>query len=135
MKNVFRKLIISNAIILLSIMAWGGYQASSNPSPMAPSVIDIGGLVFMLFSVAYFVNSYLLYQFIPFGKVTYLPLVLSFIGIGFIGEIISPMQVNKDLFYLIVFYIVSPVFFIIQGLILGMIYFTSIEDSFLLKEK
>lgn len=135
MKNVFRKLIVSNAIILLSIMAWGGYQASSNPSPMMPSVIDIGGLVFMLFSVAYFVNSYLLYQFIPFGKVTYLPLVLSFIGIGFIGEIISPMQVNKDLFYLIIFYIVSPVFFIIQGLILGMIYFTSIEDSFLSEEK
>ena len=135
MKNVFRKLIISNAIILLSIIAWGGYQASSNPSQMTPSVIDIGGLVFMLFSLAYFVNSYLLYQFIPFGKVTYLPLVLSFIGIGFIGEIISPMQVNKDLFYLIIFYIVSPVFFIIQGLILGMIYFTSIEDSFLSEEK
>ena len=135
MKNVFRKLIVSNAVILLSIMVWGGYQASSNPSPMTPSVIDIGGLVFMLFSVAYFVNSYLLYQFIPFGKVTYLPLVLSFIGIGFIGEIISPMQVNKDLFYLIIFYIVSPVFFIIQGLILGMIYFTSIEDSFLSEEK
>ena len=135
MKNVFRKLIISNAIILLGIMAWGGYQASSNPSPMTPSAIDIGGLVFMLFSVAYFVNSYLLYQFIPLGKVTYLPLVLSFIVIGFIGEIISPMQVNKDLLYLIIFYIVSPVFFIIQGLILGMIYFTSIEDSFLSEEK
>ena len=135
MKIVFRKLVVSNAIIFLSIMVCGGYQASSNPSPMAPSVIDIGGLVFMLFSVAYFVNSYLLYQFIPFGKVTYLPLVLSFIGIGFIGEIISPMQVNKDLFYLIVFYIVSPVFFIIQGLILGMIYFTLIEDSFLSEEK
>ena len=135
MKIVFRKLVVSNAIIFLSIMVWGGYQASSNPSTMSPSVIDIGGLVFMLFSVAYFVNSYLLYHFIPFGKVTYLPLVLSFIGIGFIGEIISPMQVNKDLFYLIIFYIVSPVFFIIQGLILGMIYFTSIEDSFLSEEK
>ena len=135
MKNVFRKLVVSNAIIFLSIMVWGGYQASSNPSPMSPSVIDIGGLVFMLFSVAYFVNSYLLYQFIPFGKVTYLPLVLSFIVIGFIGELISPMQVNKDLFYLIIFYLVSPVFFVVQGLILGMLYFTSIEQSFLSGEK
>ncbi len=130
MKNVFRKLIVSNAIILLSIMAWGGYQASSNPSPMTPSVIDIGGLVFMLFSVAYFVNSYLLYQFIPFGKVTYLPLVISFIVIGFFGEVMSPMEVDKNLFYLIIFYIVSPTFFVIQGLVLGLIYFTSLEETF-----
>ena len=131
MKNIFKRLIVSNAVILLLIMVWGGYQASTNPAQMPTSVIDIGGLVFMLFSVAYFVNSYLLFKFIPFGKATYLPLVLSFIAIGFVGEIISPMQVNKDFFYLIIFYIVSPMFFVIQGLVLGMIYFTPIKHSFL----
>ena len=47
----------------------------------------------------------------------------------------NPMQVSKDLFYLIIFYLVSPVFFVVQGLILGMLYFTSIEQSFLSEEK
>ena len=130
MNNVFRKLVLSNAVVLLSIIAWGGYQTTTNPAQTPAFATDIGGLVFMLFSVAYFVNSYLLYQFKPLGKITYLPLVISFIVIGFGGELISPMDVNKDLFYLVIFYIVSPIFFIAQGLILGLIYFTSLEETF-----
>ena len=130
MNNIFRKLVLSNAVVLLLIIVWGGYQTTTNTNQATASAIDIGGLVFMLFSVAYFVNSYLLYQFKPLGKITYLPLVISFIVIGFLGELISPMEVNKDLFYLVIFYIVSPIFFIAQGVILGLIYFTSIEESF-----
>ena len=128
MNNIFRKLVLSNAVVLLLIIVWGGYQTTTNTNQATASAIDIGGLVFMLFSVAYFVNSYLLYQFKPLGKITYLPLVISFIVIGFLGELISPMEVNKDLFYLVIFYIVSPIFFIAQGVILGLIYFTSIEE-------
>jgi len=127
MNNIFRKLVASNAVVLLLIIVWGGYQTTNNTDQATASAIDIGGLVFMLFSVGYFVNSYLLYQFKPLGKITYLPLVISFIVIGFLGELISPMEVNKDLFYLVIFYIVSPIFFIAQGLILGLIYFTSLE--------
>ena len=130
MNNIFRKLVASNAVVLLLIIVWGGYQTTTNTIQATASAIDIGGLVFMLFSVAYFVNSYLLYQFKPLGKITYLPLVISFIVIGFGGELISPMEVNKDLFYLVIFYIVSPIFFIAQGLILGLIYFTSLEETF-----
>ena len=128
MNNTFRKLVLSNAVVLLLIIVWGGYQTTTNSNQATASAIDIGGLVFMLFSIAYFVNSYLLYQFKPLGKITYLPLVISFIVIGFLGELISPMEVNKDLFYLVIFYIVSPIFFIAQGVILGLIYFTSIEE-------
>ena len=112
MGSIFRKLVLSNAFVLLLIIVWGGYQTTTNTNQATASAIDIGGLVFMLFSVAYFVNSYLLYQFKPLGKITYLPLVISFIVIGFLGELISPMEVNKDLFYLVIFYIVSPIFFI-----------------------
>ena len=130
MNNIFRKFVVSNAVILLLIIVWGGYQTTKNASQTPASATDIGGLVFMLFSVAYFVNSYLLYQYKPLGKITFLPLVISFIIIGFLGELISPMEVNKDLFYLVIFYIVSPMFFIAQGLILGLIYFTSIEETF-----
>ena len=128
MNNIFRKLVLSNAVVLLLIIVWGGYQTTTNTNQATASAIDIGGLVFMLFSVAYFVNSYLLYQFKPLGKITYLPLVISFIVIGFLGELISPMEVNKDLFYLVIFYIVSPIFFIAQGVILGLIYFTSLKE-------
>ena len=130
MGSIFRKLVLSNAVVLLLIIVWGGYQTTTNTNQATASAIDIGGLVFMLFSVAYFVNSYLLYQFKPLGKITYLPLVISFIVIGFLGELISPMEVNKDLFYLVIFYIVSPIFFIAQGVILGLIYFSSIEETF-----
>ena len=130
MNNTFRKLVLSNAVVLLLIIVWGGYQTTTNSNQATASAIDIGGLVFMLFSIAYFVNSYLLYQFKPLGKITYLPLVISFIVIGFLGELISPMEVNKDLFYLVIFYIVSPIFFIAQGVILGLIYFSSIEETF-----
>ena len=130
MNNIFRKFVVSNAVILLLIIVWGGYQTTTNTNQATASAIDIGGVVFMMFSVAYFVNSYLLYQFKPLGKITYLPLIISFILIGFLGELISPMEVNKDLFYLVIFYIVSPIFFIAQGVILGLIYFSSIEETF-----
>ena len=130
MDGIFKKLVLSNAVVLLLIIVWGGYQTTTNTNQATATAIDIGGLVFMLFSVVYFVNSYLLYQFKPLGKITYLPLVISFIVIGFLGELISPMEVNKDLFYLVIFYIVSPIFFIAQGVILGLIYFTPIEESF-----
>ena len=130
MNNILRKIVVSNAVVLLLIIAWGGYQTTTNNDQTPASATNIGGLVFMLFSVAYFVNSYLLYQFKPLGKITYLPLVISFIVIGFLGELISPMEVNKDLFYLVIFYIVSPIFFIAQGVILGLIYFTSLEGAF-----
>ena len=89
MNNIFRKLVLSNAVVLLLIIVWGGYQTTTNTNQATASAIDIGGLVFMLFSVAYFVNSYLLYQFKPLGKITYLPLVISFIVIGFLSSVIK----------------------------------------------
>ena len=130
MNNILRKIVVSNAVVLLLIIVWGGYQTTTNTDQTPASATNIGGLVFMLFSVAYFVNSYLLYQFKPLGKISYLPLVISFIVIGFLGELYSPMEVNKDLFYLFIFYIVSPIFFIAQGVILGLIYFTSLGETF-----
>jgi hypothetical protein len=40
------------------------------------------------------------------------------------------MQIDKNLFYLVIFYIVSPIFFIAQGLVMGMIYLPSINEKF-----
>mgnify|MGYP001207264716 CR=1 FL=1 len=130
MKNIFRTLVVLNAVGLTLIIAWGAYQTSTTTSQGPKSATDIGGVLFMLFSIAYFVNSYLIYRFNRLGKVTYIPLVVAFIIIGFIGELVSPMQVNRDLFYGVVFYLISPAFFIVQGLILGFLYFSSFEVAF-----
>jgi hypothetical protein len=50
--------------------------------------------------------------------------------LGFVTEIVNPMQIDKNLFYLVIFYIVSPIFFIAQGLVIGMVYFSSISQQF-----
>ena len=130
MEKNFKILIMSKAFILLLIIIWGGYQSITSPVKSAVSVTDVGGLAFLFFSIAYFINSYLLYHLKVLGKKTYLPLVLTFILIGFFGELISPMQVNKDLFYLLIFYIISPIFFIAQGVTLAMILFSSLKGEF-----
>ena len=42
----------------------------------------------------------------------------------------NPIQIDKNLFYLVIFYIVSPIFFIAQSLVMRMIYFSSIKEKF-----
>ena len=53
-----------------------------------------------------------------------------FVAFGFLAELIKPMQINHDFFYIFVFYIVSPLFFILQGIILTLIYFTDLKFNF-----
>ena len=130
MKNIFRKIVILNVISLVLIILWGAYQTSEDTVQGPTSVTDIGGLLFILFSIAYFFNSYFIYNFKWIGKVTYIPLVIAFIIIGFLGELINPLQVDNNIFYAVIFYVISPVFFIVQGLILGFLYFSNIESSF-----
>ncbi len=40
------------------------------------------------------------------------------------------MDVNKNLFYLFIFYIVSPLFFVVQGVVAAMLYFSGVGDRF-----
>jgi hypothetical protein len=63
-------------------------------------------------------------------KKLFAPLVALFVVLGFATEVLNPMQIDKNLFYLVIFYIVSPIFFIAQGLVIGMIYFSSINEKF-----
>ena len=118
--------------LLILIIIWGGtIQFSNSESSVRNNLTDLGGILFTVFSVLYLITCYQLYQFKTLGKKLLVSLVLIFIILGFVTEIINPMQIDKDLFFLFIFYIVSPMFFVTQGLVIGMIYFSSIKEKFM----
>ena len=129
--DIFKRLIVYKALMLVLIIIWGGsVQMSNTANPDSNNLTDLGGLLFFIFSVIYFFVCYQLYIFKPLGKRLFIPVVLLFIVLGFISEFVNPMEVNKNLFYLFIFYIVSPLFFVIQGVVAAMLYFSSVSDRF-----
>ena len=131
LKITFSRIIILKNLLLLLIIAWGAsVQITNSDNQSVTASTDIGGIVFFVFSVLYFVNSYLLYKYRYFGKILFVPLVSTFIILGFLTELFNPSQFSKDIFYLFIFYIISPTFFIAQGAIISIIYFTDIKHDF-----
>ena len=129
-KNL-KKNIILQLFMFLIIIIWGGYVQSTNAENEINNVfINIGGIFFAIFSVLYFISLFLLYKFINLGKKLFLPLVTLFIILGFLNELLNPSEFNKDIFYLIVFFLISPIFFISQGIIIYLIYFSEIKNKF-----
>lgn len=119
------------SILLILIIIWGGtVQISNAESSDKNNFTDLGGILFSIFSVLYLITCYQLYNFKVLGKKLFAPLVATFIVLGFATETMNPMQIDKNLFYLVIFYIVSPIFFIAQGLVMGMIYFSNINENF-----
>jgi hypothetical protein len=130
-EKYFKNIILYKSILLILIIIWGGtVQISSAESSDRNNLTDLGGILFSIFSVLYLVTSYQLYNFKVLGKKLFAPLVATFIVLGFATETINPIQIDKNLFYLVIFYIVSPIFFIAQGLVMRMIYFSSIKEKF-----
>ena len=130
-EKYFKNIIFYKTLLLVLIIFWGGSVEMSNESnPDTNLLTDVGGLFFAIFSLVYFVVSYQLYKFKLTGKRLYMPMVLLFILLGFITETVNPMQIDKNFFYLFIFYIISPLFFIAQGFIIGMIYFSKIQQNF-----
>ena len=130
-EKYFKNIILYKSILLILIIIWGGtVQISSAESSERNNLTDLGGILFSIFSVLYLITCYQLYNFKVIGKKLFAPLVAAFIVLGFATETINPMQIDKNLFYLIIFYIVSPIFFIAQGLVIGMVYFSSISQQF-----
>ena len=131
LENYFKRIIICKSLMLVLIIIWGGMVQMSNTSYNgANNLTDLGGLLFTVFSIVYFFVSYQLYKFKPLGKRLFTPLVLLFIVLGFLSEINNPMEVDKNLYYLFVFYIVSPIFFVAQGVLIGMLYFSTLKSKF-----
>ena len=131
MASSFKYSVLFQAFLFGIVLIWGGYQSSINGDiAKANYASDIGNVIFIAYSIAYFINAYLLYKFYNFGKISFLPLVALFIILGFVTEIVNPLQITKDLFYTFVFYLVSPILFIMQGLIISMLLSKEISDNF-----
>jgi len=129
--DIFKRLIVYKALMLVLIIIWGGsVQMSNVDNSDSNNLTDLGGVFFFTFSVVYFIVCYQLYSFKPVGKRLFMPLVLLFIILGFLSEIVNPMAVSKNLFYLFIFYIVSPLFFVVQGTVGAMLYFSDVRQRF-----
>ena len=131
MDNYFKIAVLVKSSLFLIIIFWGGYN-SMNVSISSDSefITDIGNALFIAFSILYLLNSFFLIKFNRLGKLTYLPMVLLFVFLGFLSEILNPMQIKQDYFFLVVFYIISPLFFIMQGLVLSMLNSKSVKEIF-----
>lgn len=130
-ESTFKNIILLKVALLILIIIWGGtIQISNSESSIRNNLTDLGGILFTLFSVLYLITCYQLYRFKTLGKKLLVSLVLIFIILGFVTELMNPMQIDKDLFFLFIFYIVSPMFFVTQGLVIGMIYFSGIKEKF-----
>ena len=131
MERTFKYCVLFQAFLFGTVLVWGGYQANMNGDIVEDSyATDFGNILFMAYSIAYFVNAYLLFKFNNFGKISFLPLIALFIILGFVTEIINPLQITKDLFYIIVFYLVSPILFVMQGVVLNMLFSKEIINYF-----
>ena len=127
----FKKLIIFKVVLFVLIIIWGGTeQMNEANNSEVNNLSTIRDLLFALFSFSYFFASYQIYKLKNVGKKLFIPLVLTFIILGFLGELLYPLETNKDLFYLVIFYIVSPLFFVVQGIVTGMLYFSKFSDNF-----
>ena len=127
----FKRLILSKIAMFVLIIIWGGsVQISGGSNSEVNDLSYIRDVLFALFSVSYFFVSYKLYKFKNIGKKLFMPLVLVFIVLGFLGEFFNPLEIEKDLFYLFIFYIVSPLFFVAQGMVAGLLYFSQIKVKF-----
>ena len=127
----FKQQIIFKVVLFVLIIIWGGtVQMNEANNSEVNNLSTIRDLLFALFSFSYFFASYQIYKLNNVGKKLFIPLVLTFIILGFLGELLYPLETNKDLFYLVIFYIVSPLFFVVQGIVTGMLYFSKSSNNF-----
>ena len=131
MKNAFIKAVLVKSLLFLLIVLWGGYNSTLVRTKGSTEYFtDVGNILFLVFSIIYMLNSFFLIKLKNLGRMTYLPLVLLFVFLGFISELFNPMQIKQDYFYLFTFYIISPLFFIMQGVVVTMLMSKSVQENF-----
>ena len=131
MKNDFKKAVLVKSLLFLLIVFWGGYNSTvMNTNGSREYFTDVGNVLFLFFSLFYMFNAFFLIKLKNLGRLTYLPLVLLFVFLGFISELFNPMQIKQDYFYLFIFYIISPLFFIMQGIVFTMLMSKSVQENF-----
>ena len=131
MKNDFKKVVLVKSLLFSLIVFWGGYNSIvMNTNGSIDYLTDVGNALFLFFSIIYLFNAFFLIKLKDLGRLTYLPLVLLFVFLGFISELFNPMQIKQDYFYIFTFYIISPLFFIMQGVVLTMLMSKSFQENF-----
>ena len=131
MEKDFKKAVLVKSLLFLLIVFWGGYNSTvMNTNGSREYFTDVGNVLFLVFSIIYMLNAFFLIKLKNLGRLTYLPLVLLFVFLGFISELFNPMQIKQDYFYLFIFYIISPLFFIMQGVVLTMLMSKSVQETF-----
>ena len=131
MNNVFKRAILVKSFLFLLIVLWGGYNSTLVSTKESTEYFtNVGNILFLVFSIIYMINAFFLIKLKNLGRLTYLPLVLLFVFLGFISELSNPMQIKQDYFYLFTFYIISPLFFIMQGVVVTMLMSKSVHEKF-----
>ena len=131
MKNAFTKVILVKSLLFLLIVLWGGYNSTLVSTKESTEYFtDVGNILFLVFTIIYMFNSFFLIKLKNLGRLTYLPLVLIFVFLGFISELFNPMQIKRDYFYIFTFYIISPLFFIMQGVVVTMLMSKNVRENF-----
>ena len=131
MKNDLINAVLVKSLLFLIIVLWGGYNSSLvGTKGSAEYFTDVGNILFLFFSIIYMLNAFFLIKLKNLGRLTYLPLVLLFVFLGFISELFNPMQIKQDYFYIFTFYIISPLFFIMQGVVLAMLMSKNVQEKF-----
>ena len=131
MKNDFIKAVLVKSFLFLLIVLWGGYNSTLvSTKESTEYYTDVGNILFLVFSIIYLFNAFFLIKQRNLGRLTYLPLVLLFVFLGFISELFNPMQIKQDYFYIFTFYIISPLFFIMQGVVFTMLMSKSVRENF-----
>ena len=131
MNIVFKRAVLVKSFLFLLIVLWGGYNSTVVHKNLSTEYLtDIGNILFLVFSFIYMLNAFFLIKLKNLGRLTYLPLVLLFVFLGFISELFNPMQIRQDYFYIFTFYIISPLFFIMQGVVLTMLMSKNVQENF-----
>ena len=131
MKNDFKKAVFVKSLLFLLIVFWGGYNSTvMDTSGSRQYYTDVGNVLFFFFSIIYMLNAFFLIKLKNLGRLTYLPLVLLFVFLGFLSELLNPMQIKQDYFYLFIFYIIAPLFFFMQGVVLTLLMSKSVQENF-----
>ena len=105
MENDFQKVVLVKSLLFVLIVFWGGYNSTAvSTSGGTEYFTDVGNILFLVFSIVYMFNAFLLIKLKNMGRLTYLPLILLFVFLGFISELFNPMQIKQDYFYIFTFY-------------------------------
>ena len=124
LKIIFKRLVLLNLLVTLFFVISiffipeSGMVESFNQSVEAPDIYFFLAIIWIL---AFFFNTYLLYNFKKFGKQMYLYIFLASLALALIG---GPVALDP------LFYLLDGLAMSISGALLAMLYLTPISKNF-----